>query len=175
MSSWRQELKGCNDSDRKHKSYWEMTSIWVQKAVDGSVFKLSQYCTQSGQSHKPWKFREVSEIMSSSPGADTASKCRGGDFRSIWQSSLITGLFCKSVEIYFTTLLWQKTGRQNDLISRLLFSELYIIVVKKVTFVGFREDRPNLPPSIRTSLINPMTILVPHQAFTPTFYNKIAK
>jgi len=40
--------------------------IWVQKAADGSVYKLSHYCTQSELSHKPWKVREVSVIMSSS-------------------------------------------------------------------------------------------------------------
>jgi len=34
--------------------------------------------------------------------------------------------------------------------SRMLFSELFKIMVKKVTFVGFRGgDRPNRPPWIR--------------------------
>ena len=62
-----EKWKGCNDSGRKYRSYWEMTFIWVQKAADGSVCKLSHYCTQSVQSHKPWKVWEVSAIMSSSP------------------------------------------------------------------------------------------------------------
>ena len=58
--------KGCKDSGCKYRSYWEMTFIWVQKAADGSVCKLSHYCTQSVQFHKPWKVREVSVMMSSS-------------------------------------------------------------------------------------------------------------
>jgi len=60
--------------------------------------------------------------------------------------------YCKRDEVYFTTLLWQHNGRQNGLISRMLFSELFKIMVKKVTFVGFRGgDRPN-----RTSLDPPL-------------------
>ena len=31
-----------------------------------------------------------------------------------------------------------KNGRKNGLISRILFSEMYKIMVNKVTFVGFR-------------------------------------
>jgi len=51
---------------------------------------------------------------------------------------------CKRDEVYFTTVLRQSSGRQNGLISRMLFSELYKIMVKKVAFVGFRGgDRPN--------------------------------
>jgi len=38
-----------------------------------------------------------------------------------------------------------KQWTQNDLISRMLFSELYKIMVNKVTFVGFRGGRS--PPS----------------------------
>jgi len=41
-------------------------------------------------------------------------------------------------EVYSTTLLRQNNGQQNGLISRVLFSELYTILVNKVTFVGFR-------------------------------------
>jgi len=38
----------------------------------------------------------------------------------------------------------------------MLFSELYKIMVKKVTFVGFRVgDRPNRPPWIRPWLQQP--------------------
>jgi len=49
-------------------------------------------------------------------------------------------------EVYLTTLLWQNNARKNGLIYRMLFSELYKIMVKKVTFAGFREgDRPNRP------------------------------
>ena len=42
-----------------------------------------------------------------------------------------------------------KHGCQNGLISRMLFSELYKIILKKVTFVGFMGcDRPNTPPPL---------------------------
>ena len=44
--------------------------------------------------------------------------------------------YCKSDEVYFTTLLWQNYGRQNVLVSWILFSELFKIMVKKVTFIG---------------------------------------
>ena len=46
--------------------------------------------------------------------------------------------YCKRDEVYFTTLLWQNNRRQNGLILQMLFSELYKIMVNKVTFVGFR-------------------------------------
>ena len=46
---------------------------------------------------------------------------------------------------YLTTLLRQNSGQQNGFISRMLFSKLYNIMVNKVTFVGFRGDRPNRP------------------------------
>jgi len=49
---------------------------------------------------------------------------------------------CRRDEIYFTTLVWQNSGRQNGLKSRMLFSELYKIMVNKVTFVGFRGRSP---------------------------------
>ena len=55
--------------------------------------------------------------------------------------------YCKRAEVYFTTLLWQNNGRQNGLMSRMLFSELYKIVVNKVTFVAFRS--PPLDPPLR--------------------------
>jgi len=37
-----------------------------------------------------------------------------------------------------TAMTKQNIGRQNGLKSRMLFSELYKIMVKKVTFLGFR-------------------------------------
>jgi len=46
-----------------------------------------------------------------------------------------------SDDVYLTTLLWQNNGRQNDLIWRMLFFELYKIMVNKTTFVGFRGVR----------------------------------
>ena len=120
-----------------------MTSIWLQKAAYVSVCKLLHCCTQCVQSHKPWKVREVSVIMSSSPGADPVSKLGGGgDFSNIWYSTLITCLLCKRFEVYFTTLLWQKNGRQNGLIWRMMFSELHKIAVRKVAFVGVGRIAP---------------------------------
>jgi len=37
-----------------------MTFAWVQKAANGSVYKLWHHCTQSVQSHKPCKVIEAS-------------------------------------------------------------------------------------------------------------------
>ena len=57
--------------------------------------------------------------------------------------------YCKTDEIYFTTLLWHKNGRQNGPISQMLFSELCKILVNKVTFVGFRGTiAPIAPPPL---------------------------
>ena len=60
---------------------------------------------------------------------------------------------CTRDEVYFTTLLWQISGLQNGFISRMLFSELYKIMVDKVTFLGFRgvitSIAPLDPPLIR--------------------------
>jgi len=36
----------------------------------------------------------------------------------------LTGHYRKSHEVNFTTLPWQNNGRQNDLISRMIFSQL---------------------------------------------------
>ena len=46
--------------------------------------------------------------------------------------------YCRRDAVYFTTLLWKTNGRQNGFIS--LFSELYKVMVNKVTFVGFRGE-----------------------------------
>jgi len=47
--------------------------------------------------------------------------------------------YCKRDEAYFRTLLWQYNGRQNGLISQVLFFELYKIIKNKVTFEGFKN------------------------------------
>jgi len=45
-----------------------------------------------------------------------------------------------------------KNGRQNGLISRMLFSKLYKIMVKNVTFLGFRGGRsPQSYPPLFTA------------------------
>jgi len=44
--------------------------------------------------------------------------------------------YCKRYEVYFTfhNTAWQNKGRQNGLISRMLLSELYKIMVNIATF-----------------------------------------
>ena len=49
--------------------------------------------------------------------------------------------YCKRDEVYFTTLLWQNNVWKNGFISCMLFSYVYKIMVKKVTFVGFMGER----------------------------------
>ena len=76
--------------------------------------------------------------------ADPASKVRGA-ISVIFGGQISYRLcYCKKDEVCFTTLEWQSNGRQYGLVSRMLLSELYKIVVNKVTFVGFRgADRPS--------------------------------
>jgi len=68
--------------------------------------------------------------------------------------------YCKRDEVYFTILQWQNNGLQDGLISRMLFCKLYKIMVKKVSFVGFRMgNRPPLDPplcSMHASELNNM-------------------
>ena len=74
-----------------------------------------------------------------SAGAGPANEFRGGAISVIFGSQVSLRIhFCKRDGVYLTTLLWQNSLRQNGLISRMLFSELHKIIVKKVTFVGFR-------------------------------------
>jgi len=70
------------------------------------------------------------------PRGDPDSTFGGGAISVIFDSQLSS--WVPYYEIYFTTLLRRNNGRQNGLISRMLFSELYKIMVKKVTLVGFR-------------------------------------
>jgi len=66
------------------------------------------------------------------PRADPARKFRG-EFSVVFGCQVSLRVhFCKKHEVYFTALLWQNNGRQNGLISRVLFSELYKIMVKKL-------------------------------------------
>jgi len=82
-------------------------------------------------------------------GADPGSNFRGAISAIFGSHGSLCVHYCGGDEVYFTTLLGQNNGRQNGLISRMLFSELYKIMVKKVAFVGFRGgDRPNRPPWI---------------------------
>jgi len=85
-------------------------------------------------------------------GTDPVSKTRGGRFQYhlVVKSHVITASLCKRDKVYFTTLLWQNNGRQNVLISRMLFSEFYKFVVRKHILASFRGgDRPNRPLWIR--------------------------
>ena len=80
------------------------------------------------------------------PGAESASKVRGAISATFGSLSQVSSWVrcCKRVEVYIITLLWQNNERQNGVISRMLFSDLYKIMVNEVTFVGFRgvSDRP---------------------------------
>ena len=67
-------------------------------------------------------------------GSDPARKVRGEKVREV--SLRVQG--CNRDEVCFATLLWQNNGRQNGLISRMLSSQLYKIMVNKVTLVNFR-------------------------------------
>jgi len=49
-------------------------------------------------------------------------------------SVLFGSHYCKKDDVKFTTLLWQNNGRQNGLISRMLYN----IMLNKVTFVHLR-------------------------------------
>jgi len=57
-------------------------------------------------------------------GADPASKFRGAISIIFGSHVSLRVHYCKRDEVYFTTLLWKNNGRQNSLISRMLFSEL---------------------------------------------------
>jgi len=79
------------------------------------------------------------------PGVDPASTVRGGGAISGSLASLRVRYY-KRDEVCITTPLLQNNGRKNGLISRMLFYELYKIMVNEVTFVGFRGiDCPNPP------------------------------
>ena len=93
------------------------------------------------RSHILWKvlhsclhsLRAVGRKGSHKPKADPASKFRGGAILVIFGSQVSLRVhYCRRHEVYFTTLLWQNNGRQNGLISRMLFFELYKIMVKKL-------------------------------------------
>jgi len=61
---------------------------------------------------------------------------------------------CKKDKVHFTTLLWQNNGQKNGLMSRMLFSELYKIMVNKVALVGFRAAiaaPPGSGPGVKPS------------------------
>ena len=72
------------------------------------------------------------------PEADPGSRFRGGVILVIFGSQVsLRARYCKRDEVYVPALLRQNNGRQNGLISRMLLSELYKIMVKKVDFVRF--------------------------------------
>jgi len=50
--------------------------------------------------------------------------------------SLLQLRYCKRDEVYFTTLLSENNGRQNGLISLMLFSELYKVMANEVTVLS---------------------------------------
>jgi len=75
-------------------------------------------------------------------GADPASTFYGLRFQTwLWQSRYRLTTVSR---MKYTSQ--QNNGRQNGLISQMLFSEMQKNMVKKVTFLGFRGgDRPNPP------------------------------
>jgi len=88
-----------------------------------------------------------SHIRSLSAGEDPARKFSGGGaIPAIFRSQVSLRVhYSKRDEVFFTTLLRQNNGLQDDLISRMLFSELYKIMVSKITFAGLK--RPIAPGS----------------------------
>ena len=86
-------------------------------------------------------------------GAEAARKFRGAISIIFGSQVSLRVHYYKRDEVYFTTLLWQNNGRQNGLISRMLFSELCKIMAKRATFVGFRgQISPIAPLWIRSWL-----------------------
>jgi len=65
-------------------------------------------------------------------GADPASKLGGAISVILCSEVSLRVHYCKRHEVDFATLLWQNNGQQNGLISRMLFSELYKVIVKKL-------------------------------------------
>jgi len=79
-------------------------------------------------------------------GATPVSKLGGASSLILGSQVSLRVHYCKRDEVYFTTLRQQNNGRQNGLISRMLFSDLGKIMVNKVPFVGLRGgDCPNRP------------------------------
>jgi len=74
------------------------------------------------------------------PDADPANKVRVA-ISAIFGSQVSYQLWhCKKDQVHFTALQWQNNGRQNSHVLRTLFSELYNIMVNKVTFLSFRRE-----------------------------------
>jgi len=119
---------------------------WAHDLIWSSQAKFWAVPIQQGAKHV---FGACIEITLCEARADPVSKFTGGNFSNIWESSLMTGsLLYKRRSILQKILLWQNNGRQNRMISRMLFFELYKIMVNNVTFVGFRGGRssPVDPP-----------------------------
>ena len=67
---------------------------------------------------------------------DSANKVRGAISVKFDRQIALRVHYFKRDEVYFTAL----PGRRNCFMSRMLFSELYKIVVNKVIFVSFRGE-----------------------------------
>ena len=82
-------------------------------------------------------------------GADPASKFSGAISVIFCSQVSLRVDYCKRRKVYFTTLLWQNNGTQMGLISPMVLSELYKIMVKNVNFVSFRGgNRSPLDPPL---------------------------
>jgi len=72
------------------------------------------------------------EIARFDPGTDPANRVRGA-ISAIFVSQVSWRVqYFKRDEVYFTTLLWQNNGWQNGLVVRMLFYELYTLLVNTV-------------------------------------------
>jgi len=97
-----------------------------------SLATPQRHIITSPDTHRHWR-----------PEADPASVIRSGAISVIFTSQVSWLRYCKRDEVLLTTILWQNSGRQNGLISRIislisLFSDFYEIMLNKVIFIGFR-------------------------------------
>jgi len=98
MRQWRQESgRAFMILVLSTRSEWEITFVLVQKGTNGSICKLSHYCFQSVQSHKPWKVREAQVIQGQARlnlnFAEIFSLCSCNLDVSLWQRNSNTTKF----------------------------------------------------------------------------------
>jgi len=109
-------------------------------------------------------------------GQIVGQRIRGGfsQWLRLWGISVVFGSgvslrvhYRKRDEVYFTTLLWQNNGRQNSLISWMLFSELYKIIVNTVTLAGFTGG---IAPVVPLGSASARIVMAPTKYFPGTKY-----
>jgi len=141
--------------------------MWVttEKSFFPCTWKICQtrltqrfvMCHMYEKLQKCWGWRqvlacEVPTTISKAMACSIVQPVRlwGGRISAIFGNQVsLRDHYHERVEVYFTTLQWQNNGRQNGLISRMLFSELHKVIGNEVTFVSLKGgDRPNRPPWI---------------------------